>query len=107
MAELVVEIHVPLTPMKGLGEGEYPLPFLETIENFLFGLDEVDGGGEMYDDGEQLDAEYLYFVWQASENELIDLARRIADLPGVPAGVYAVVTDSESEEMGVGERVTL
>lgn len=107
MAELVVEVHVPLTPTKGLGEGDYPFPFLETIEEFLFGLDDVEGGGEIYDDGEELDGEYLYFVWQASESELIELARRIADLPGVPAGVYAVVTDSESQEMGTGEKVTL
>lgn len=107
MAEPVVEVHIPLTPVKDVGEGEYPFPFLETIEEFLFGLDEVEGGGEVYDDGEELDGEYLYFVWQAPEAELLESARRIADLPGVPAGVYAVVTDTASEEMGTGRKVTL
>ena len=106
MSDLVVEVHVPLTPVEGLGEGEYPFPFLETIENFLFELD-GSGRGEMWDDGEQLDDEYLFFVWQASEPELLALTRRIADLPGVPSGVYAVVTDSESTEMGAGRRVDI
>jgi hypothetical protein len=30
-----------------------------------------------------------------------------ADLPCVPEGVYAVVTDDASEEMGAGRRVEL
>lgn len=107
MPELVVEVHIPLTPGEGIRKDEYPFPYLETIESFLFGLDEAEGGGEMFDDGEELDGEYLYFVWQAPESELIALARRIAALPGVPEGVYAVITDSESEEMGKGTKVNL
>ena len=108
MSDLVVEIHVPLTPAVGLAEGEYPFPWIETIEEgFLFQLEEGSGSGEVYDDGEQLGDEYLFFVWNAPEDALIELARRVAQLPGVPEGVYAIVTDTDSEEMGTGRRVDL
>ncbi|KHK98446.1 hypothetical protein LK09_05470 [Microbacterium mangrovi] len=106
MTELVVEVHVPLVPQPGVSADEYPFPWIETVEEFLQGLEDS-GRGETFDDGEELDDEYLFFVWQAPESELIALARRIADLPGVPEGVYAVVTDTESEQMGVGRRVEL
>ncbi len=108
MSDLVVEIHVPLTPAAGLAEGEYPFPWIETIEEgFLFQLEEGSGSGEVYDDGEQLGDEYLFFVWNAPEDALIELARRVAQLPGVPDGAYAIVTDTDSEEMGTGRRVDL
>ncbi|WP_288872830.1 hypothetical protein [uncultured Microbacterium sp.] len=66
MSDLVVEIHVPLTPAEGLAEGDYPFPWIETIEEgFLFQLEEGSGSGEVFDDGEELGDEYLFFVWNA------------------------------------------
>jgi hypothetical protein len=106
MSELVVEIHVPLTPSDPSADDDYQFPWIDTIEDFLFELD-GSGRGEMMDDGEQLGDEYLFFVWMAPEPELLALTRRIAELPGVPSGVYAVVTDSDSDEMGTGRRVEL
>lgn len=103
--ELIVEVHVPFERSEAADdEGAYPYPYLETIEEYLFALD--GDHGVMYDDGEQIDDEYLFFLAGASEAELIDLAREIAALPGVPAGVYATVTDSDAD-MGGGRVVTL
>lgn len=103
MADLLVEIHVPLTPTE-VPDGEYPFPWIDTVTEFLF---ELDGSkGEMYDDGEELDDEYLFFVHGAPEADLITLAREVANLPGVPSGVYATVTDTEAD-MGGGTRIEL
>lgn len=103
MADLLVEIHVPLTP-SDVPEGEYPFPWIDAVMEFLF---ELDGSkGEMYDDGEELGNEYLFFVQGAPEAHLIALAREVATLPGVPAGTYATVTDTEAD-MGGGRRVEL
>ena len=71
---------------------------------FLF---ELDGDrGEMYDDGEELGDEYLFFVAGAPESDLIGLARQISGLPEVPSGAYATMTDTEAD-MGGGRRVDL
>lgn len=103
MAELLVEIHVPLTP-SGVSEGEYPFPWIDSVMEFLF---ELDGSkGEMFDDGEEFGDEYLFFVHGAPETDLIALAREVAALPGVPSGVYATVTDTDAD-MGGGTRVDL
>jgi hypothetical protein len=99
--ELVVEIHVPLTP-SDVPEGEYPFPWIDAVIEYLMDLEGP--GGEMYDDGEELGDEYLFFVSGASESDLVALAKKVADLPGMPAGVYATVTDSEAD-MGAGKRV--
>ena len=106
MSDLVVEVHVPLVPTPGLEEGEYAFPWIDDIEAFLFDL-EGDPRGELFDDGEEWGEEYLFFIWQGSEESLLGLARAIANLPGVPGGVYAVVTDTDSTEMGTGRRVDL
>jgi hypothetical protein len=101
-SEIVVEIHVPLVESPKT-PGGYPFPWIDDVMDFLA---ELDGSrGEMYDDGEELGDEYLFFIAGAAEADLIDLAREIAHLPGVPDGGYAVVTTSDAEEMGVG-RVT-
>ena len=39
MAELIVEIHVPLTPTPGLDKGEYQYPWIDDIEEHLAQLD--------------------------------------------------------------------
>ncbi len=103
VAELLVEIHVPLTP-SSVPEGEYPFPWIDTVMEFLMGLD--GSTGRMFDDGEEFGDEYLFFVHGASEPGLIQLAREVAHLPGVPAGVYATVTDTGTD-MGNGRRVDL
>lgn len=103
MADLLVEIHVPLVATVPPGR-EYPFPWIDSIMEFLADLDGT--SGEMYDDGEELGDEYLFFVSDASESDLLSIARRVANLPGVPAGVYALVTDTEAD-MGDGRRVDL
>jgi hypothetical protein len=50
--------------------------------------------------------EKLFFVAAATEAQLIELATRVAQLPGVPSGVYVTINDSEGE-MGEGRRVDL
>jgi hypothetical protein len=71
---------------------------------FIFGLD--GSRGEMYDDGQELGNEYLFFLHGREESGLISLAREVASPPGVPAGAYATVTDTEAD-MGGGRRVNL
>jgi hypothetical protein len=103
MADLLVEIHVPLTP-GDVPEGEDLYPWIDSVMEFLFGLD--GSRGEMYDDGEELGDEYLFFLHGRAESGLISLAREVASLPGMPIGVYATVTDTEAD-MGGGRRVDL
>ncbi|MEV7758356.1 hypothetical protein AB0O16_14510 [Microbacterium sp. NPDC089180] len=105
MSEPVIEVHVPLAPST-VPDGEYPYPYLETIESFLFQL-EGEGRGEMYGDGEEYDGEYLFFLADADEDALLDLARELSALPGVPPGTYAIVSTTDTEEWGVGRRVEL
>ena len=106
MAEPVVEVHIPLIPAEDGVEGGYPFPYLETVENLLFGLD-GQGRGEMLDGGEEYQGEYLYFLANAPESALLELAAAIRDLPGVPSETYAVVSDTDAEEWGAGRRVEL
>jgi len=47
-----------------------------------------------------------FFVTGAPRDDLIVLAREVASLPGMPAGVYATVTDTDAD-MGGGVRVEL
>jgi hypothetical protein len=103
MADQLVEIHVPLTP-SDVPEGEYLFPWIDSVMEFLFRLD--DSRGEMYDDGEELGDEYLFFLHGRAESDLISLARVVASPPAVPAGAYATVTDTEAD-MGGGRRVNL
>lgn len=104
MVDLVVEIHVPLTPAN-VPEGEYEYPWIETIMDFLMDLDGK-GRGELWDDGEALGEDYVFPVIGAPEADLIGLAREVANLPGVPTGVFALVTDTDAD-MGTGRRVDL
>lgn len=63
------------------------------------------------DDGEEWSSgagtpEYLFFVHNAPESELHEIARSVARMPGVPGGVYVTVND-EDGDMGEGRRVNL
>jgi len=104
MADLVVEIHVPLTPTQGRAPSDYAFPWIDDIEAYLADLDSSQG--EEYDDGEELGDEYLFFLVGAPEADLLQVARQVSQLDGVPKGVYAVVNDSEGA-MGQGRRVEL
>ena len=105
MAELV-EIHVPLTPAEGLAPGEYPFPWIERIEDFIVELED-DCGVESYDDGEEYGDVYVFFITGADEATLLTAASRVAALDGVPGGAFAMVTDDEAPEFGMGRRVEL
>lgn len=97
---LVVEIHVPLVATATDG---YAYPWIDGIEELLF-VGAENGAYEVYDDGEELDGEYLFFVTGADESTLVAVASTVARHPGVPDGVYARVTDDEAD-MGTGRRV--
>jgi hypothetical protein len=105
-SNVVVEIHVPLTPIIGLPEGEDPFPWIDEVMEFITELDER-GEVALYDDGGEFDDVYVFLINAASEDRLLAAAARIADLPGVPAGVFAMVTDDDAEEFGQGRRVDL
>ena len=101
---VVVEIHVPLTPLIGLPEGEDPFPWIDEIMDYITEVDER-GEAALYDDGGEFGEVYVFLINAASEAQLLNVAARIADLPGVPAGVFAMVTDDEAEELGQGTRI--
>jgi hypothetical protein len=50
---------------------------------------------------------YVFVISGASEAKLLQVAARVAALPGVPAGTFAVVSESEAIEAGDGRRVDL
>ncbi|MDP9794174.1 hypothetical protein J2S43_002686 [Catenuloplanes nepalensis] len=97
-----VEIHVPLRP----GASGEPPAWIDRIEEFLYELDEQ-GVIEVFDDGEEWGEVYIFFIAGAAEGRLIDVATRVATLDGVPAGVFARVTDDRAADFGMGRRVEL
>jgi hypothetical protein len=106
VAETVVEIHVPLVSPADLPDGDYPFPWIRVVDDFLAGLEEA-GEIEVFDEGEEFGRAYAFFITGAELAALLAVAGRIAALPVVPAGAFAVVTDDEAEEMGRGRRVKL
>lgn len=108
MAQLIVEIHLPLvdTGVRSPDNPDFAYGWIFEVEEYL--VTHEDGGGfEVYDDGEELGDEYLFFLTGADERTLVSVARDVARLPGVPKGAYAIVTDDEAGEMGVGRRAPL
>lgn len=101
--DLLVEIHVPLTRALDLAEDEDPYPWIDQIMEELAELDE----GELYDDGEEWEEHFVFLIHGASEETLLAQARRIAALPGVPSGVFAVVTSTEAGSFGTGTKVEI
>ncbi|MDP9842670.1 hypothetical protein [Streptosporangium lutulentum] len=106
MATTVVEIHVPLREVSSLAKTEYQFPWIDEIEEFLFEL-EQQGEVEVFDDGEEFREVYVFFVTGTDENALLVAASRVAALDGVPAGAFAVITDDEAAEFGLGRRIDL
>jgi hypothetical protein len=82
------------------------LPWIEDVEDFLADLEEQ-GDVEVYDDGEEDGDVYVFLITGAEERDLLAVASRLALLPGVPAGSFAVVSDDEADEFGLGRRVPL
>ncbi len=106
MAEIVVEIHVPLVSPPGLPAGAWPFPWIRVVDDFLADLEDR-GEAEVFDEGEEFGRAYAFFITGPDLNRLLAVANRVAALPGIPSGAFAVVTDDEAEEMGRGRRVKL
>ncbi|MEV6270910.1 hypothetical protein AB0L64_27355 [Kribbella sp. NPDC051936] len=106
--ELVVEIHVLLKGAGGIPPGDpgYEYGWIDDIEDFLDD-ESSDGSFDIYDDGDEIDGAYVFFVAGAPAEVLLSVAADVAALPGVPSGAFAVVTDDSSEEIGTGRRVAL
>ncbi|MGW1505054.1 hypothetical protein ACWCQW_42425 [Streptomyces mirabilis] len=103
---MVVEIHVPLLPTPPLPQGAHPVPWIGEIEDFLAEIEDQ-GDVEVFDDGEEHEDAYAFFVTGSGEEHLVAVASHVATLPGVPAGTFAVVSDHEAGEFGRGRRVSL
>jgi hypothetical protein len=97
---------MPVSPTPNVPDGAYPYPWIEEVEDFLADLEDQ-GDVEVFDDGEESAEAYVFFVTGAGEEELLAVASRVATLPGVPAGTFAVVGDDGAEVLGLGRRVTL
>ncbi|MCU1412054.1 MAG: hypothetical protein JWR04_2761 [Rhodoglobus sp.] len=106
---LLVEVHIPLSLPKELEEGEEPFPWIDEVSEFLAELedDPAAEGAAQYEDGEEFGDNYVFFLHGASEASLLAAATRIARMPGVPAGAFAMVTDTDAAEFGLGTRVDL
>ncbi|MFV2115566.1 hypothetical protein ACFHW0_24950 [Micromonospora sp. LOL_025] len=106
MPKMVVEIHVPLLAAPGLAVDEYPFPWIDDVQDFLTDLDEQ-GDVREYDDGEEDPDVYIFLITGSSESALLRVASEVAALDRVPAGAFAMVTDDEAEEFGMGRCVAL
>jgi hypothetical protein len=94
---VLVEIHVPMTD---------DIEWIDDIGDYLIDLEE-ELGLEEYDDGEQYGDVYIFFIAGASEKTLLAAASRVAAREGVPAGAFAMVTDTSAPQFGMGRRVNL
>ncbi|MGA3541833.1 hypothetical protein ACK8GE_21375 [Micromonosporaceae bacterium DT194] len=106
MPNTIVEIHVPLVAAQGVAEDEYAFPWIDDVQDFLADLGEQ-GDVREYDDGEEYGDVYVFFLTGTREEGLLDVASRVATLDGVPTGTFAMITDDEAEEFGMGRRVNL
>jgi len=94
---VLVEIHIPMT-----AEGDW----IDDVGDFMIDLEE-ELGLEEYDDGEEFGDVYVFFIAGASERTLLAAASRVATREGVPAGSFAMVTDTNAPQFGLGRRVDL
>ncbi|WP_232344766.1 hypothetical protein [Actinoplanes awajinensis] len=76
------------------------------MEDFLVDLEE-EGAAESCDEGTTFGDYFVFFLVGATEAGLLAASSRVAALKGVPAGSFALVTDTEAPEMGTGRRVGL
>jgi len=99
---VVLEVHIPL--VAGKASNEDPFAWTEDVEDFLA---ERVGPVTGLDDGEEIGDTYVFPLVGGGIGDLLFVAREIAALPGVPAGVYAVLTDSASVGSEDGRRIEL
>lgn len=102
-ATLVVEVHIPLTPDRNVTEGENPFPWIDDVSELVAEIEES-GDAFVVEEGDEFEGAYVIVLTGADESALLNIANRVANLPGVPTGVFAVVTDDEAEELGQGRR---
>lgn len=105
MPKLILEIHVPLVPCADGRRDQYQYPWIDTVEEFLAEAEET-RSFEVYDDGEELGDDYLFFITGQTEGDLLEIASDVARLDSVPPGTYALVNE-EGNDMGTGRRVDL
>ncbi|WP_329277190.1 hypothetical protein [Streptomyces sp. NBC_01451] len=101
--DTIVEIHVPLGKVSATPDGSHPFPWIDRVDDFLVNLEEA----EEHDESDECEGAHVFFVTGVPEAVLLAVASRVAALPGVPGGAFAVVSDQEAEEIGVGRRVEL
>jgi hypothetical protein len=94
---VLVEIHIPVT-----ADDEW----IDDVGDFMIDLEE-ELGLEEYDDGEEFGDVYIFFIAGAPERTLLAAASRVATRKGVPAGAFAMVTDTDAPQFGMGRRVKL
>lgn len=106
--DLVVEIHVPLTRTRDIpvAEDEDPYPWIDDVMMYL---EHVEQRGEItiIDEGEEFGDAVVFSVADGTEPQLLAVAAGVAALPGVPTGVFAMVTDDLADDFGTGRRVDL
>ncbi|WP_305783801.1 hypothetical protein [Symbioplanes lichenis] len=95
---VLVEIHVPLT-------GDV-VEWVDDIGDYLIDLEE-ELGIEEHDDGEEYGDVYIFFIAGANERTLLKAASRVATRKGVPAGAFAMVTNTNAPQFGLGRKVRL
>ncbi|WP_306204747.1 hypothetical protein [Actinoplanes sp. RD1] len=95
---VLVEIHVPLT-------GDV-VDWVDDIGDYLIDLEE-ELGIEEYDDGEEYGDVYIFFIAGVNERTLLRAASRVATRKGVPAGAFAMVTNTNAPQFGMGRKVPL
>lgn len=100
----VLEVHVPLVP--GTSQAEDPFSWIEDVEDFLSARRPV-GPVTQLDHGEEVGDSYVFPLAGGELEDLLTVAREIAALPSVPAGVYAVLVDSDLLGAGDGQRLEL
>ncbi|GAA1215605.1 glutamyl-tRNA amidotransferase [Rhodoglobus aureus] len=105
-AALVVEVHVPLTPDANAAEGETRFPWIEALVEFTTELDEA-GDIFVVEEGDVFNDAYVIVITGADESTLTGIANRVANLPGIPTGVFAMVTDADAEELGQGTMIEI
>jgi len=103
---LIVEVHVPLAPERHAIEDDDVFPWIDEVIEFVLHLED-EGSLEMWDDGEEWEAHFVFTLGDAPQADLLAAARSIAALAGVPSGVFAIVSDSGAEQYGVGLRVDI
>jgi hypothetical protein len=94
---LMVEIHFPLT-----ADDEW----IDDVGDFLIDLEE-ELGIEEVEDGEESGDAYIFFIAGGHERTLLGAASRVATREGVPAGAFAMITDTNAPRVGMGRRVSL